>query len=124
YVLDAAGWSEDNNGIKKGELRWNQFGASIGGPIIKNKVFFFGDYQGFRHVQGNTQSGIAVPTALQRSTGYSNLSEIVSANSSSAPRTDALGRSIPVGTVLDPATTRAVTLGQVDPVSGIAATST
>jgi hypothetical protein len=123
-ILDAADWFEDNNGIKKGKLRWNQFGASIGGPVIKNKIFYFGDYQGFRHVQGNTQSGINVPTALQRSSGYSNLSEIVSANASSAPRTDALGRSIPVGTVLDPATTRAVTAGAVDPVSGIAAAKT
>ena len=123
-VLDAADWFEDNNGIKKGELRWNQFGGSIGGPVIKNKIFFFGDYQGFRHVQGNTQSGIAVPTVLQRNSGYSNLSELVSANASSAARADALGRLIPVGTVLDPATTRSVTAGTVDPVTGIAATST
>ena len=36
----------------KGELRQNQFGVSIGGPIIKNKVFFFGDYEGLRRVQG------------------------------------------------------------------------
>src|SRR5271155_4746356 len=63
-VLDAADWFENNAGIKKGELRWNQFGGSIGGPIIKNKIFYFGDYQGFRHVQGNTQTG-SVPTALQ-----------------------------------------------------------
>ena len=105
-VLDAADWFENNNGIKKAELRWNQFGASIGGPIIKNKVFYFGDYQGFRHVQGNTQSGLNVPTALQRSSGYTNLSELVSANSGT--RTDALGRTIPIGAVLDPATTRYV----------------
>jgi Carboxypeptidase regulatory-like domain/TonB-dependent Receptor Plug Domain len=123
-ILDAADWFENNSGIKKGELRWNQFGASIGGPVIKNKVFFFGDYQGFRHVQGNTQSGIAVPTDLQRSSGYSNLSELVAANASSAARADALGRLIPVGTVLDPATTRSVTAGTVDPVSGISATTT
>ena len=122
--LDAADWFENNNGIKKGELRWNQFGASVGGPIIKNKIFYFGDYQGFRHVQGNTQSGIAVPTLLQRSSGYSNLSELVSANASSASRADVLGRLIPVGTVLDPATTRAVTAGTVDPATGIAAAST
>jgi hypothetical protein len=118
-VLDAADWFEDNNGLKKGELRWNQFGASIGGPVIKNKIFYFGDYQGFRHVQGNTQSGIAVPTVLQRNSGYTNLSELVSANASSAARADALGRLIPVGTVLDPATTRSVGPGAVDPVSGI-----
>src|SRR5271165_4532544 len=123
-VLDAADWFEDNNGVKKGELRWNQFGASIGGPVIKNKIFYFGDYQGFRRVQGNTQSGIAVPTVLQRNSGYSNLSELVSANASSAARADALGRLIPVGTVLDPATTRAVTAGTVDPVTGIAAAKT
>lgn len=112
-VLDAADWFEDNAGIKKGELRWNQFGASIGGPILKNKIFYFGDYQGFRRVQGNTQSGISVPTDLQRSSGYTNLSELITANASSTPRTDALGRSIPVGVVLDPTTTRPVgTSGQ------------
>jgi len=116
-VLDAADWFENNNGIKKGELRWNQFGASIGGPIIKNKVFYFGDYQGFRRVQGNTTSGVAVPTVTQRNSGYTDLSEIITANASSAPQTDALGRAIPIGTILDPATTRAVPGGYVrDPV--------
>ena len=101
-VLDAADWFENNNGIKKGELRWNQFGGSIGGPIIKNKIFYFGDYQGFRHVQGNTQSGLTVPTVRQRNSGYTDLSELVT----STTRTDALGRQIPAGAILDPATTR------------------
>lgn len=41
--------------------RWQQFGATIGGPIIKNKLFFFGDYQGTRQSNGETFK-LTVPT--------------------------------------------------------------
>jgi hypothetical protein len=37
--------------FKKPTLQQNQFGATIGGPIVKNRVFFFGDYEGFRSLQ-------------------------------------------------------------------------
>ena len=121
-VLDAADWFEDNAGIKKGELRQNQFGGAIGGPIVKNKLFYFGDYEGLRRVQGNTQSGVSVPTVAERNSGYSNLTDLITGQGTSS-RPDALGRQIPLGTVLDPATTRAVAAGAFDPVSGLANTS-
>jgi hypothetical protein len=121
-VLDAADWFEDNSNTKKGELRQNQFGASIGGPIIKDKLFYFGDYEGFRRVQGTVLPG-SVPTLTERNSGFTDLSDLITLQNG-APRTDAVGRSIPYGTVLDPATTRAVTLNQLDPVSGHVATST
>ena len=117
--LDAADWFEANSGTPKGELRFNTFGGTAGGPIIKNKVFFFGDYEGKRRVQG-TSDLVAVPTVAERSSGYTNLSDLISGTA----RADALGRQIIPGTVLDPATTRAVTAGVVDPVSGLTATST
>jgi hypothetical protein len=124
--LDAADWFEDFQGLPKGELRQNQFGATAGGPIIKNKIFFFGDYEGLRRVAGNTQSGVSVPTVAERNSGFTNLQDIITGQGTgtTSTRTDALGRFIPTGTVLDPATTRAVTAGAIDPVSGIAATTT
>src|SRR5256885_2127145 len=49
----------------KSELRRNQFGYVLGGPVWKNHLFFFSDYQGTREVSG-AETVATVPTADQR----------------------------------------------------------
>ncbi|MGA2576567.1 MAG: carboxypeptidase-like regulatory domain-containing protein [Bryobacteraceae bacterium] len=44
--LDANRWENNLAGVGRPPLQQNQFGATAGGPIIKNKLFIFGDYQG------------------------------------------------------------------------------
>ena len=51
-VLNAGGF-EFSQPYFKPPLHRNQFGASVGGPFIKNKLFFFGDYEGYRQLQNN-----------------------------------------------------------------------
>ena len=46
-------------------LKQNQFGATFGGPIVKDKTFFFGYYEGFRNRQGETVPA-TVPSAAER----------------------------------------------------------
>ncbi|HTB19554.1 MAG TPA: carboxypeptidase-like regulatory domain-containing protein, partial [Bryobacteraceae bacterium] len=55
------------------KMRWNQFGATLGGPIIKNKLFFFADYQGSRFDTPATPATVSTFTP-QESSG--NLSDI------------------------------------------------
>ena len=47
-VFDANNWFANNKGLKKPELRQNDFGGVLGGPIIKDRLFFFGSYEGVR----------------------------------------------------------------------------
>jgi hypothetical protein len=69
------------NGLGKGttgvlptpKLRWNMFGGTIGGPIIKNKLFFFADYQGGRLDHPATSQLIDVLTPAETQGDFSAL---------------------------------------------------
>ncbi len=62
----------------------NQFGATLGGAIIKNKLFFFGDYQGWRQLMPVGDGTTSVPTAKMRTGDFSELLGL-SSNVTSVP---------------------------------------
>jgi hypothetical protein len=64
-ILDANDWFSDATGVPIQPLRRNQFGGTFGGPIKKNKTFFFFDYDGTR-IRSFTSSGGSVPTLCER----------------------------------------------------------
>ncbi len=107
--------------IDRPKYRQNQFGGALGGPIWKGKTFFFGDFEGTRIRQGRSIVA-SVPTAIQRASGYTDFSDLITRNGNRTRGTDLLGRTVLIGQIFDPATTRRVTSGQVDPVTGITAT--
>ncbi len=60
--FDAKTWSQNRNDLPKGDFKRHQYGASIGGPVIKDKVFFFFNTEMLDYRASATSSG-AVPYA-------------------------------------------------------------
>ncbi|HXU21778.1 MAG TPA: carboxypeptidase-like regulatory domain-containing protein [Verrucomicrobiae bacterium] len=66
-MFDANGFFQNLKGSRRGELKQNQYGGTIGGPILKDKLFAFFSYQGTRQVNGVASSGFSnliLPGAL------------------------------------------------------------
>jgi hypothetical protein len=110
-------------GANRDRARENEPGFTLGGPVYiphvydgRNKTFFFTSIDVYR--ESNIATQIAtVPTALMRNGDFS---EILGPASTTP---DALGRTVYQNEIYDPSTTRNVTAGQVDPVSGLVAAS-
>ncbi len=63
--LDASDFFTNEAGAKIPRFQQNQFGGTLGGPIKKDRVFFFADYEGYRSRQGESELE-TIPTMLQR----------------------------------------------------------
>ena len=72
-LLNANNWASNFQGFPKPALRWNMFGATFGGPIVKNKLFFFVDYQGQRFDHPSSSSPFTLFTAAERHGDFSQL---------------------------------------------------
>jgi hypothetical protein len=68
--LDANNFFANSSGAAKPPFRQNQFGGTAGGPIIRNRTFIFGAYEGLRQATGG-QLFLTVPTDLQRKGDFS-----------------------------------------------------
>jgi Carboxypeptidase regulatory-like domain len=58
-IFNANDFFLNRNGVSRPPLKQNQFGGTIGGPILKRKLFYFGSYQGTRQVNGLSSNSVA-----------------------------------------------------------------
>ena len=72
--LAAAPWFSNRQGLEKPELRINQFGGSIGGPIVRNRAFFFANFESLRDRRKSLVNGtILTPDAARGIFSYLDL---------------------------------------------------
>lgn len=69
-VLNANDFFANRGGTKRPPFTQNQFGANVGGPVLKDKLFFFSSYEGFRQRKGSILT-TWVPTAAERTGDFS-----------------------------------------------------
>jgi hypothetical protein len=74
--FDANDWFNNKNGRAKPPFRQNQFGGTLGGHIIRNRTFYFMDYQGWRVRQAQAYLS-TVPTAAMKAGNFSALNRLI-----------------------------------------------
>ena len=72
-ALNANNWANNFQGVPRPTLRWNMYGGTLGGPILKKKLFFFVDYQGQRFAHPATSSAFTLFTGPERRGDFSQL---------------------------------------------------
>jgi hypothetical protein len=123
YMRNEALNAKDFFAISKNPFKTHQFGGVFGGPIVKNKAFFFGDYQGLR-LRGGRPFTASVPTPAMRegrflaSEGFANPIYDPASSADPAQRTQFANNVIPAPR-FDPVSVKALSLWPLPNRSGV-----
>jgi len=101
-ITDANDWFNNRAGQPIPPVHRHDFGVTVGGPIIKNKTFFFFDYEGVRSSDLSTHSG-GVPSALERTGDFGEICTTQGGSFNSGGLcTDGSGNVLNAGQLWDP----------------------
>lgn len=129
-ALNANSYDNNANGVGRPKQRLNNFGGTVGGPVWipklydgRDKTFFFVSFEKTKKANFSTNGATTMPTASELNGDFSAfLNPALTNNASSGQPSgavDNLGRPVLFGQIYDPATTRSVTAGQIDPTTGL-----
>jgi hypothetical protein len=96
--LNANTWQANKNKQPKGAYIQNQFGAAVGGPLIKDRTFWFADFQGTRISDGSLNNTLTIPNAAFKGGNFSSLL------SGASLGTDKAGNPVMAGAIYNPFT--------------------
>ncbi len=121
--FNANDWFQNHNNIARAPYHQNMFGGTIGGPMrlpfhkggVRNTFWFFDAERTI--ISAPRTYTETVPTMGMINSGFKDMTDLIRYNSGS--NTDSLGRKFPTGTIMDPATTRNIHCGQIDPVTSL-----
>lgn len=90
-ALNANRWTVGESSLEKDPIERNNFGGSVGGPILRNRTFFFGSYNGLRQTTTAFSNDGRMPTAAERAGDFS--------QSATKPRDPLTGQLFPDGQI-------------------------
>lgn len=100
-ALDANTWFNNYGGLPKGQFSQNQFGATIGGPIVRDHTFFFASYEYLISSQAQTVTS-TVPTPAMKNGDFSSVASVHPMTAMAANQTGCITNNVVSPSCIDP----------------------